>query len=151
MVLEQIYYVGELVGVMALIASLIYVGRQVKQSNSAMRNSASTEFSNGLNALTIAMVLNRGFAEIWTKGANEFDSLDEVDKRRLVLFEYVGMTTWRRSFELHQQGLLSEEVWREQLRGIETLSQRQSVQIAWEEFRSAFDPAFREMLQKSLK
>ena len=110
MQIEQIYYIGELIGVIAVIASLLYVGRQVQQSNAAMRNSASTEFSNGLNALTVSMALNREFAEVWTKGEQRFDALDQVDARRLLLFEVVGLSTWRRSFELHQQGLLADAV-----------------------------------------
>ena len=148
MLLEQIYYVGELAGVLALIASLLYVGRQVQQSNSVMRNSASTEFSNGLNAMTVSMALNREFAEVWTKGEQQFDELDEVDTRRLLLFEFVGLSTWRRSFELHEQGLLPDEVWRQQIGGIATLSRRQSVRIAWEQFKDNFDPAFRELVEQ---
>ena len=148
--LEQIYYVGELVGVAAVIASLLYVGRQVRQSNTAMRNSASTEFANGLNALTVAMVMNREFAEVWAKGEQQFQELDEVDKQRLLLFEFVGMSSWRRSLELHQQGLLPDQDWQQQLRGIELLSQRQSVRVAWERFRGAFDPEFHELVKNYL-
>ena len=148
--LEQIYYIGELVGVAAIIASLLYVGRQFRQNNTAMRNSASTEFANGLNALTVAMVMNREFAEVWAKGEQQFQELDAVDKQRLLLFEFVGMSSWRRSLELHQQGLLPDQEWQQQLRGIELLSKRQSVRAAWERFSVAFDPYFHELVKDCL-
>jgi len=37
--LEQIYYVGELVSVVAVVVSLIYVGIQVRQNTRAVRSS----------------------------------------------------------------------------------------------------------------
>lgn len=60
--LEQLYYAGELLGLLAVIESLLYVGRQVRQNTASMVNSASTDYSNGLNALTISMVMDRDFA-----------------------------------------------------------------------------------------
>ncbi len=35
--LETLYYVAEIVGVIAIIASLLFVGRQLKQSNELLR------------------------------------------------------------------------------------------------------------------
>lgn len=149
--LQQLYYAGELLGILAVIGSLLYVGRQVRQNTASMINAASTDYSNGLNALTISMVMDRDFAEIWTKGESQFDELDEVDKRRLLFYELVGLSTWRRSFDLHQQGLLPEDVWNEQVGGIGILAQRQSVRLAWERFSHTFSPSFRAVVESHMK
>ena len=117
--LEQVYYASELLGLVAVIASLLYVGRQVKQNTASMRNAASTEYLNGLNALTIAMAMNRDFAEIWTKGANEFEQPDDV--------------------------------WNEQVVGIQILSQRQSVRFAWATFSHTFKSEFREVVDRHMQ
>jgi hypothetical protein len=40
--LEQIYYIGELIAVIAVIASLLYAGKQMKQNTEAMQVNAAS-------------------------------------------------------------------------------------------------------------
>ncbi|HMB74675.1 MAG TPA: hypothetical protein VKQ06_13960 [Gammaproteobacteria bacterium] len=51
-----------------MVVSLIYVGAQVRQNTSSMRDATSTEYANSLNALTLGTVKNREFSEVWFKG-----------------------------------------------------------------------------------
>ena len=146
--LEQLYYLGELIGVIAVVVSLIYVGAQVRQNTTSMRNAAETEYANGLNELTLGTVMNREFSEVWFRGESRLEELADVDRQRLILFEIVGLSNWRRSFESHKRGVLSDDVWNEQIGGIELLAQRQSVREAWKIFGHTFSPEFRDYMSE---
>jgi hypothetical protein len=146
MTLEQYTYLAEIAGVVAVIFSLIYVGKQIKQNANAMKMNAMSIHAQQVSQIQIAMATNREFAECWTKGASEFDGLDEVDKNRLLVFEETGINLWRTFFDLHRQGLLEEGAWEQQLNIIKVYTTRSSVRAAWELFGRGFNEPFRRFI-----
>ena len=87
MTLEQIASVAEILGLILVIASLIYLARQIVQTTAMMRVGASNERIQRDTDIVNSIVQSREVAEYWVKGATEFASLDEVDQQRLVFFE----------------------------------------------------------------
>lgn len=47
---------------------------------------------------------------------NWFDELDAVEQQRMLLFELIGISTWRRLFDSYSRGVLPEADW-DELRG----------------------------------
>ena len=58
---------GELIGGIAIIVSLIYVGRQLKQSNSMARSGVRQEISCEFNFWATSVTCSPGLAEALTK------------------------------------------------------------------------------------
>jgi hypothetical protein len=146
MTLEQYAYLAQVAGVVAVIFSLVYVGKQIKQNANAMKMSAMSIHAQQVSQIQIAMATNREFAECWTKGTSEFDALDEVDKNRLLVFEETGINLWRTFFDLHRQGLLEEGAWEQQLSIIKVYTKRSSVRSAWKLFGKSFNEPFRRFM-----
>ena len=113
MTLEQYAYLAEIVGVALVIASLVYLAHQLRQNTNMMRVNAGSEWLQRDYDIAASVIDNREFAEIWVKGGLEFESLDEVDKQRMLLFERRPFGLWHELFNLRKQNLLPDATWHE--------------------------------------
>jgi len=91
MTLEQISFIGEIIASIAVIASLVYVARRVGQNTAMMRVNAASERLQREFDIASPMIQNRDIAEIWVTAASDFDSLDNVDKERMLVYERRGV------------------------------------------------------------
>ena len=151
MTLQNLAYLAEIVGIFGLIASLIYVGRQVQQGTLQMKVAASSERVEIFTGVWFRLAGDRALAELWRKGDCEYSDLDATDQFRILSFETAGLALWSHFFHLHELGLMSERDWREQLRDIETVGRREAMREAWklnkERFSESFQKFFAEYVE----
>jgi len=140
--IEQFAAIGEIIASVAVVASLIYVARQLGQTNTMMRVAAASERLEKDYELVLPMIESREVAEIWVKGANDFAELDPVDQQRLLFFERRALMLWHHFFHLRKQGLVGDANWNEQVWIIRSIGRRQAVREAWKIFRDNFDAPF---------
>ena len=84
MTVEQFANFAEIIGVILVIASLVYVAQQLRQNTDMMRVSASNERVKRDFDIVANLLDNRNLAEVWVKGGKQFDALDEVDQQRAI-------------------------------------------------------------------
>lgn len=142
--------IAQIVASVAVIVSLIYLARQLRQSNALMRIGASGERVQRDFDIAYPLIDNREIAEIWVQGQDAFDSLDAADRVRLLFFERRAIIHWHNMFRLRQQGLLPDTDWHEVNWLIRNLGPRQAIRETWKMFRESFDPGFREHLDPHL-
>ena len=147
MTLEQL---AEIVGVGLVVASLVYVGRQLKQNTEIMRQNAAGYYLGLQERLCGEVANNRELAEYWVKGESEFDSLDEVDRQRMMLFEWRAFTGWNQLFQLRQDGLVPDSQWHELLWSVKNFGRRQSAAESWVVFKGAFGKPFQDFVSKHM-
>lgn len=151
MTLEQYAQIGEIIAAIAVIASLIYVARELHQ------NTSQTRFTVAENQIAISkhmvkpVVEDRAFAELWAKGDSEFDALDPIDQQRLILFEWQAINAWSNAFEYRQQNLLSDAEWHHQLWIYKNMGRRESVRAAWSNFKSSYEKPFQDHMDGFLR
>jgi len=139
---DAISAISEVLGAVAVVASLVYVGRQVSQNTAMMRVAASSETLERDHGLVLPLIESEELAEIWLKGDHRLDELSEANRQRLLLFERRAITLWHHNFQLRLQSLLSDAVWHYQNEMIKFLCHRQSMRQAWGIFKSTFEPGF---------
>ena len=93
MSLEQIASLAEIIGLLLVFATLIYVARQLNQTTAMMRVSASGERLQRDTDIVNSIVHSREIAEFWMQGDTEFDHLDEINKQRLVFLSVAQSCT----------------------------------------------------------
>ena len=142
MMLEQLAYLAEIVGTGLVVASLLYVGREVRQNTETMRQNAAGFYLSLQERLCGEVANSREFAERWLKGASDFESLDGVDRQRMMLFEWRAFTGWNQLFQLRRDGLVPDSQWHELLWSIKNFGSRQSAREAWVIFKGAFGEPF---------
>jgi hypothetical protein len=146
--LEQFAYLADIVGVIVVVASLIYVAQQVRQNTSMMRSSAASGFVELDFNLSNSMIENRDVGEIWVKGDRDFDSLDEVDRARMLVFERRALESWQHNFYMREEGLFPDYKWEQQKWLVRTFGRRQSVRAAWQAFGAGYGRAFQNFMEE---
>lgn len=146
MTLEQLAYLGEIFAALGVVASLIYVARQLGQNTAMMRVAAASEGVERDYEIVAPMLQSRELTEVWMKGDTEFSSLEPIDQTRLMFFERRALVLWHHRFQLRQQDLLSDAMWHEQTWIIQNIGRRQAIREAWRAFRGAFEPAFQDFM-----
>jgi hypothetical protein len=147
MTLEQYAFLADIIGVLLVVASLVYVAQQLRQNTDMMRVSASDARVQRDFDIVSNLIDSRDLAEIWVKGGSQFETLDEVDKQRAMFFEYRAILTWHHVFSLRQKNLYSDEDWRWNEWVIQNLGRREAVRAAWQVFGGAYEKPFRDYVE----
>jgi len=94
---DAIGAIGEIVGAVAVVGSLIYLATQISVSNRVARNSANEELFNqwASNAELLAGDSER--AQIFIKGLTRYDSLNQEEKFRFNLQMHQTINAWERN------------------------------------------------------
>ncbi len=86
--------IGELVGSVAVIGTLIFIAIQIRQNTHQLRENARTLRTNALdetqrisNEFRRHVIDDRSVAEIWVRGQSDPASLDEIDRTR---FDFIA-------------------------------------------------------------
>lgn len=145
---EQLASLVEILGLLLVLASLIYLSRQLKQTTTMMEISASGERVQRDTDIINSIVHSREVAEFWAKGATEFESLDDIDKQRLVFFERRAILHWHNMFGMRQQDLVPESDWIEMKWIIQNIGRRQSIREAWKVFKDSFQAPFQVFIEE---
>jgi len=149
MTLEQYAAIAEIIGVVLVIASLIYVAQQLRQNTDMMRASAASERVQRDTELSASVSDSQEFAELWVQGRANFEGLGEVERTRLIFFERRAILHWHDMYVLRKKHLLPDEYWRELLWIIRNLGgRRQAIQASWKMFKDSFDESFQDFLDE---
>ena len=148
MSLEQFASLAEIFGLLLVFASLIYVARQLNQTTIMMRVGASGERIQRDTDIINSVIHSREIAEFWMKGATEFESLDDVDKQRLIFFERRAILHWHNMFGLRAQELVPDSDWIEMKWIIQNIGRRQSIRESWKVFRGSFQAPFQNFIEE---
>lgn len=149
--LEQLSYVGELVAALGVVVSLIYLARQVRGNTEAMRANSESLWSSHNVTLSAGIALDREVAAWWAAGTDSFETLDDIDQQRHVIFEYAVLQFWWALYKARQRGQVDDEQWGVTVRTIAMFGQRQAIRIAWQRFGQLFPEDFRELLGPHLE
>ena len=101
---------GELIGGIAIIASLIYVGRQLKQSNSmarsAVRQELSSEFNVWATSIASSPSLTEALAKVHFHGLKREDATDQ--ERVQLAYIFLGIVgQLHLAYEQRKEGILT--------------------------------------------
>lgn len=143
---DAISAVAEMLGVVLIVGSLVYVARQLSQTNTMMRVNAASERLGRDYDIVEPIIESRELAEIWLKGGSEYESLDPADQQRLLFLERRAIMLWHHQYLLRQQGLMPDASWYETVWIIKTLGRRQVIREAWRVFGEGFEARFQEFI-----
>lgn len=149
MTLANVAYLAEIIGVIGLIASLIYVGKQLQLNREQLRADAESRYYAWVDQAFSRIALDRAFAEVWNRG-NALHELDEVDRERLINHEIGALYMWQQFHWMMERGALphhSKDALEWALKGV---GSRQAMREAWRVAKPGFAPSFQERLSPYL-
>jgi hypothetical protein len=100
MSLNDVYLISQIIAAIALVASLLFVGLQVRQANRMMREAAIRNHAEKLQSVSRAMFEVPIMAPLLDKAIGGLDALTPVER-----MQFVNMISWvlRIFEELHRQ------------------------------------------------
>lgn len=143
MALEQWSFLAQIVSAVAVIASLLFVGVQLRQATSAIRATSSQAHSALYTDLVRSIIDNQDFARVWAIGLNRPNELTEPEWVRFVAYASALFRLYESSRVQWLNGRLDEEHWRTVERQATDFGHTPGLKIAWELRGHWFSPEFR--------
>ncbi|MAV16412.1 MAG: hypothetical protein CMG08_06370 [Candidatus Marinimicrobia bacterium] len=131
----------EAIGLVSVIASLIFVGVEIRQNTTAIRGATQQEISYQISEIYKIAVENEKIALITSQAYKgiEKDDLSETDFSRFWLFTMMGLRRVENIYLQYNNGFVGYEAFDR----IDMAFYRTSlVRQIWEERKNSFDPDF---------
>ena len=147
MSLEQLSFLSQIVSAFAVVASLVFVGIQLRYAIGAVRASTSQAHSANYYAINSSIIDDGELARIWRESLADFDSQGPDEKVRFVALASSIFRFYESSRAQWLRGQLDPEHWQMIERQATSFAAQPGIQSWWklrrqwhsEEFRTWFE------------
>ena len=143
--------IGEIVGALGVIASLLYLALQIRNDASARRADTSHAQSRMLTEAQRDIASSPGLADIFYKGVSDYDALTGPEKVRFNASVGTSFRAFEDTFHRHAEGHLDEKLWQSIDRPIEEFVNTPGIRKWWESRNSWFSDEFRRFVESKMK
>ncbi len=141
---------GELIGGIAIIVSLIYVGIQVKDSAGATRSAAANDASVTMQSWYLEIGSNREASDVWFNAMMSTESLSAHDEFQFMMMMHAAMLGVQNSYLLTQAGTLDPELRDGITTSIVAVKDLPGMQRYWRQRKNFFHSGFTEYVDDLL-
>lgn len=156
MTLEDIGNIGEFIGAIGVVISLVYVAVQVRDNSRFIReNTASVKAANEItsNEFTgstfISMLENPELLDIQVRG-NRGEQLEEMERYRYNLLLRMAFEGHQTYFVQQSRGLVGAEIWNYWSRSMDGFCKNPGIARWWSHNCSKFDSSYQEYINRKL-
>ena len=110
---EAISAIGQMVGALAVVISLIYLARQVGSSARETRIASVRASADRFIRLLQQLAEHPDLNELFDRGNKDFKSLERAEQRRLASFFHQLFRIYEEAYYGQLQGQLDARVWRD--------------------------------------
>ena len=143
MSLEQAAFLAQIISAVAVIASLVFVGFQLRRATAAIRASSSQAHSELYTNLVQSIIDNADFAHIWALGLNDPKALAEDEWVRFVAYASALFRLYESSRVQWLNGRLDAEHWHTIERQAMSMRRLPGLEASWVVRGHLFSPKFR--------
>ena len=151
MTLEAASFIAQIIGGIAVVLSLVYVGMQIKQNTKTTRMAAAQTHQAMFGSIEELFITNQQLVELVLR-ASRGEEISAVDQWRLTgLFRHV-LRTWQTGHFMYTTGVLEKTIWLTQAALFEGIIQQdRAMQDHFRRERATLDPAFAEHVDAALR
>ena len=147
--LETLGNLGDFLGGVGVLVSLIYLAIQVRENTTSARNDSYQAVVSSVADWSREMSLNDEIARILNEGAADYDALDPVEKAR---FNYAMSSFIRNMENVHAKylnGAIDDVVWSGWANRVHGLLSPPGAMKWWRLNESAYSPRFRAFVDET--
>jgi hypothetical protein len=149
MTLQDFANLGEVIGAIAVIASLIYLAFEIRQNTRAMRRAATQDIHRSLNDQTRCLVESPDLAALYFRASQRPEELTGEERFRFQMLLAYVLSNFELAIEYYREGLLSDDVIEGWVKGIHPLFENPVVVEWWEaQGQGLFSPELGDLLAK---
>ena len=134
---------ADLAGAFAVVASVLYLGAQVRQGNRVARAAAIESLVNAFRNFTQPLAADAELYRIFSTGVEDLDALDIVDRGRFFHLAFQFGKIIEIAHYYWQHGLLDDGYWEGWRAGAAHFFHSPGWQRYWDLRSETFSPAFR--------
>ncbi len=109
---DSLAALADIVGAIAVVLSLVYVGYQIKQNTKAIRSQVHESLVGHVFESEGSLLGNADLAQIIVKSNSNPDSLTPEEQLRAEKYFTFMFVNWEAAFLHHKQGFIEDEMWR---------------------------------------
>jgi hypothetical protein len=150
MSLSDLANIGQVIGAIAVVVSLIYVALQIRQNTNAVRAATAQSVHEHFANWYQLFASDESLAPMAVKGLRDYDSLSETEKARFVAVFMAFLSYGQNAFLKWRQGLLSPSLWNGWEQVLMNLIGAPGGKGLWKERAYLFGEEFRRYVQDDL-
>lgn len=149
--IQDLGALGEFVGSVAVVVTLIYLALQIRQTIANAQAAAEGQMGLWWSQINKEMVLSKDMIEVFEKGLSEMELLSDADRRRFSWFLASLFYMFDNLFKQNQRGVLSAESWSVQRRTIAGFMRNKAIVLWWESGFFQASPMFADYVNELRK
>jgi hypothetical protein len=148
--LQDWAFIAEIVGGIAVIVSLIYVGLQVNDSTSAIRSAAASDATTAMQSWYLEMGRNRQASDIWFNAMTSPEPLPAHDEFQFMMSMHTAILGMQNSYLLSKEGTLDPEFREAVTTAIVAVKDLPGMERYWKQRKGFFHTGFAEYVDDLL-
>lgn len=148
MTLESFYFLAQIIAGMAVVASLVFVGLQVRGSTREQRLTRTYESVAAYEVFQHLLINNREFREIWLKGAKGLDNLDDQELLAFGAYMALWISSAMRDRASMGAGHRDNRDWQVTKSMWKPITRRKGAQQWWQRARRGYAPDVRVVIDE---
>ena len=141
--------ISEIISALAVIVTLIYLSKQIKNNTKEVKTENIHRVTDSFNQINILIAGNADLADVWWRGFESFDDLNDKEKSRL---NFLLLSVFRIYDSLYYQikhGTGDEELWSTELETLDFVFSSQGHRQWWKQNHFGFSSGFRQFIEKN--
>jgi hypothetical protein len=148
---EALGAIGEIVGAVAVIATLGYLALQIRQNTRTVRSTARQAWSSSTAELNMVLPNNREFARVYRTGSQDPTQLKPEERDQFNIYVIQVCNAYQSLFFQFRHGTIDEVHWQSSLKTIRRIFSAPGVRSCWDRYAEDFlDPRFRDCVTKEV-
>ena len=145
--LSEMASLAEVIGAVAIVISLVYVGIQVSDSTRAGRSAAANETSSAISSWYSALGSNQQATQVFLDGITNPDSLSREETAQFIYLLHGLMLEYQNAYYLSQEGTLDVELQESLTNTILGVRDQRGFLVYWGQRRGLFKSNFRAYME----
>jgi hypothetical protein len=129
--LEDLGNLGDFLGGIAVIVTLIYLAVQIRQNTKLLRKSAEQMIRSDSTAVVSLAAQSPENAALYHRGLGDPDGLSPEERTHFYLLMAVNFYHFQQGYSSHQSGMQSDDTWKSQLQALQFYASRPGVRAWW--------------------
>ena len=150
MTLEQLGNLGEFIGAVAVVVSLLYLATQIRQNSRLLRSAASQAATYSAAQISLPIATDPRVAKLSRDAMRSYEALEEVEKTQADALFLVGFAGYEALYYQFRDGTIEPGLWEGRRTLMLGLLRTPGCAAWWESWKQVFGPEFREYVEGQL-
>jgi len=145
-VLEALGNLGDFIGGIGVLVTLLYLASQIRQNSQSVRNAAAESVLQSMNSALQTASSSPQIARVIAVGQTNIEDLSEDERSQFLMWLYAWFRVLERGYSHYRRGYIDADEWRGHTMNLASVMKSESAQKWWFARRSYFGSEFAAMV-----